>query len=202
MLKCMSGRRKSSAKCREVSTSVSIGVEDDDQRSPEDLARERARNTKSAALTSALVVLFEYVVKRDEPLHTKKAPRAYLRQAVRIDSQLLHSRDKRGALEAPDVQRHRSAPQRDRLFPSTLAESLRVRRFSNWIETEAPLPLLPSSPIGTSSAEPRVKITERSMKFSSSRMFPGQSQLESFFMAAAGIDSICFSIRRPYFWAK
>ena len=29
-----------------------------------------------------------------------------------------------------------------------------------------------------------------------------RSQAESFFMADAGIDSICFSMRRPYFWVK
>src|SRR5258708_36550660 len=56
--------------------------------------------------------------------------------------------------------------------------------------------------IGACRAVPRVRITERSMKFSSSRIFPGQYQLESFLMAAAGIDSICFCIRRPYFCVK
>ena len=38
--------------------------------------------------------------------------------------------------------------------------------------TGAFLPLLPSSAIGACSAVPRVRITERSMKFSSSRIFP------------------------------
>jgi len=47
-----------------------------------------------------------------------------------------------------------------------------------------------------------VRITERSMKFSSSRIFPGQCQLETFLMAAAGIDSISLFIRRPCFWMK
>ena len=40
------------------------------------------------------------------------------------------------------------------------------------------------------------------MKFSNSRVFPGQCQAASFFMAAVGIDSISLSMRRPYFWVK
>ena len=63
-------------------------------------------------------------------------------------------------------------------------------------------PLLVRPEIGTCSSVPWVRITERSMKFSSSRMFPGQCQLESFFMAWVGTDSIFLFIRRAYFCAK
>ena len=62
--------------------------------------------------------------------------------------------------------------------------------------------LLFSSSRGNCRVAPRVRITARSTKFSSSRMFPGQCHAESFFSGAAGMESICFSIRRAYFWVK
>jgi hypothetical protein len=59
-----------------------------------------------------------------------------------------------------------------------------------------------SSSNGTCSAEPRVKMTERSIMFSSSRMFPGQLQAASFFIAGAGIVWMALFIRRLYFCVK
>src|SRR6266404_5476130 len=86
------------------------------------------------------------------------------------------------------------------IFRTRMASS---RSFASRVPaTGVVLPLLLSSPIGACNALPWVRITERSMKFSSSRMFPGQCQLESFLMDTAGIDSILFCIRRPYFWVK
>src|SRR5262245_36125191 len=59
-----------------------------------------------------------------------------------------------------------------------------------------------NSDAGTFSALPRVRITARSMKFSSSRTFPGQCHPFKRFIAPAGIVSIRFSMRRAYFWVK
>ena len=59
-----------------------------------------------------------------------------------------------------------------------------------------------SSSNGTCSAEPRVKMTERSIMFSSSRMFPGQLQAASFLIAGAGIVWMALFIRRLYFCVK
>src|SRR5258708_7429626 len=61
---------------------------------------------------------------------------------------------------------------------------------------------LRNSVIGTSSDLPRVRITARSTKFSSSRMFPGHSQFVRVFIADAGIVSMCFCIRLANFWTK
>ena len=51
-----------------------------------------------------------------------------------------------------------------------------------------------SSAIGASSYLPRVRITARSTKFSSSRIFPGQCQPFKAFITAAGTLSIRFCI--------
>ena len=59
-----------------------------------------------------------------------------------------------------------------------------------------------SSPSGASSELPRVRITARSMKFSSSRIFPGQSQAVSPFITAVGIASIFFCICFENFCTK
>ena len=61
---------------------------------------------------------------------------------------------------------------------------------------------LRSSASGASSDLPRVRITARSMKFSSSRMFPGHSQAVSLFITAAGTPSIFFCICFANFWTK
>ena len=53
---------------------------------------------------------------------------------------------------------------------------------------------LRNSVIGTSSDLPRVRITASSTKFSSSRTFPGHSQLVRVFIAADGIVLMCFCI--------
>ena len=63
-------------------------------------------------------------------------------------------------------------------------------------------PILRNSASGTSSDLPRERTTARSIKFSSSRMFPGQSQVASAFVAAAGIASMFFRICLDSFCAK
>jgi hypothetical protein len=81
-----------------------------------------------------------------------------------------------------------------KIWSRSLAATVRDRGIAE--------PLLFSSPTGTCSTGPWVRITERSMKFSSSRMLPGQDQLDSFFSAAAGMDFMSFSMRWPYFCEK
>ena len=61
---------------------------------------------------------------------------------------------------------------------------------------------LHNSPTGTRRLVPSVRITERSRKFSSSRMFPGQCHRSSASIASTGIASIFFAIRRANFWTK
>src|SRR5258708_7682537 len=98
-----------------------------------------------------------------------------------------------------------AAPSVPATRPSVIfsTRTISSRSFASRVPaTGVVLPLLLSSPIGACSDVPWVRITERSMKFSSSRIFPGQCQLESFLMAAAGIDSISLFIRRPCFWMK
>ena len=58
---------------------------------------------------------------------------------------------------------------------------------------------LRSSPRGASSDLPRVRITARSTKFSSSRMFPGQSQAVRPFITDTGTDSMRFCICLAHF---
>ena len=53
-----------------------------------------------------------------------------------------------------------------------------------------------SSARGTFNSSPGVSITQRSMKFSSSRMFPGQGAFTSASIAGFGIDRIRLCIRR------
>ena len=53
-----------------------------------------------------------------------------------------------------------------------------------------------SSVRGTFNSSPCVRITQRSMKFSSSRMFPGQSAFTKASMAGLGTDRIRFCMRR------
>ena len=92
--------------------------------------------------------------------------------------------------------------------PTRPRVSLRMRKScsrsleSGSLATDLWAEPLPKSATGTSRAEPRVRITARSIRFSSSRIFPGQCQRVSFFILAAGTDSISFSMRRAYFWAK
>ena len=59
-----------------------------------------------------------------------------------------------------------------------------------------------SSASGASSDLPLVRSTARSMKFSSSRILPGQSQVLSPFITAVGIASIGFCISLANFWTK
>jgi hypothetical protein len=59
-----------------------------------------------------------------------------------------------------------------------------------------------SSSTGTFSALPPVRITARSMKFSSSLTFPGQFQAFKCVMAADGMDSIFFCICFAHFCTK
>ena len=55
---------------------------------------------------------------------------------------------------------------------------------------------------GARKAGPLERITLRSMKFSSSRILPGQSHFVRAFMTSGGIDSIFLSIRRACFVTK
>ena len=59
-----------------------------------------------------------------------------------------------------------------------------------------------NSASGGCSSEPLEIMTARSIKFSSSRTLPGQLYSDNDFMAAAGIVSICFFIRRANSCAK
>jgi len=92
------------------------------------------------------------------------------------------------------------------LLPISPIVSLTIREISSCVPlrfwTEEVIVDLRNSGVGTSSDLPRVRITARSTKFSSSRMFPGQSQFVRAFIAAAGIVSMCFCIRPASFWTK
>src|SRR5437016_1331637 len=66
--------------------------------------------------------------------------------------------------------------------------------------TNASVLVFRSSASGASSDLPLVRITARSMKFSSSRILPGQSQVLSPFITAVGIASIGFCISLANFW--
>src|SRR5580704_3732560 len=59
-----------------------------------------------------------------------------------------------------------------------------------------------SSARGASSERPLVNSTARSMKFSSSRILPGQSQVVSPFITDTGTASIRFCISLAHFWTK
>src|SRR5580700_8417039 len=67
---------------------------------------------------------------------------------------------------------------------------------------ESTLLVFRSSARGASSERPLVKRTARSMKFSSSRILPGQSQVVSPFITDTGTVSIRFCISLAQFWTK
>jgi Carboxypeptidase regulatory-like domain/TonB-dependent Receptor Plug Domain len=103
------------------------------------------------------------------------------------------------ALQEFRIQTSTYAPEFGRT-EAALSASMMACRSASWNVDAEPVRgariALFSSAIGTFSSLPWVRMTARSMKFSNSRMFPGQAALIRASIACFGIVLICFCIRR------
>jgi len=111
------------------------------------------------------------------------------------DSQLLHARVKCGPLQSQTESSAPGATDHPVHVLQSLADVLSLSLFQRYGLQRVNFGSLSQSSSGGRSVLPPVRITLRSMKFCSSRMFPGQEWPTSASITSAGIDSICLCMR-------